>query len=321
MALKVQNSQGTVVGANAYITLAEFKSYHDDRGNDYSGFTDPKISAAIVLATDYLDTRFSFLGVKLGNGIAASGVLTGTANLSIANTITIGGVQYLISSSPATGGNVVLLAGDLATTLANLVKAINGTGTPGVEYGTDTKPQGDVTAVSDATTMTVTAIKGGQSSNDITTAAVATNASWGDVNLTGGDEQTTQFPRMASRDAAVWFGTDIQFPPVQDVNLLGASFIAVVTNSGEKVVGIPPAVKKATAEYALRALSEPLFQDAPAPAGGRLIDEHTVKVDTIEETIKYTAPQSGTFAMPAYPAADLLLARANLILSGRTLVR
>ena len=63
MTLIVQNDTGSEAGANAYIDVAWFKEYHDARGNDYSAATDdPAIERAIIKATDYLDTRFSFVG-------------------------------------------------------------------------------------------------------------------------------------------------------------------------------------------------------------------------------------------------------------------
>lgn len=65
MALTVQDANGSVVGANAYITLAEFKSYHTDRGNAFASFTDAQIESAIIRATDYLDQRFNFVGKRL----------------------------------------------------------------------------------------------------------------------------------------------------------------------------------------------------------------------------------------------------------------
>lgn len=62
MAFTVQSEDGTTEGANAYITVAYFKSYHDDRGNSYGSASDSAIEKAIVKATDYLDNRFDFLG-------------------------------------------------------------------------------------------------------------------------------------------------------------------------------------------------------------------------------------------------------------------
>lgn len=65
MALTPQNDSGTVVGANAYIDVAFFKSYHDERGNVYSA-ADDVLGQKIILATDYLDERFLYAGQKLG---------------------------------------------------------------------------------------------------------------------------------------------------------------------------------------------------------------------------------------------------------------
>lgn len=57
MAFTVEDGTG-VADANAYITLAFFKDYHDDRGVDYSGSTDSEIETAIIKATDYMELRF-----------------------------------------------------------------------------------------------------------------------------------------------------------------------------------------------------------------------------------------------------------------------
>ena len=65
MAFTSQNDTGTVADANAYGSLAGFKSYHDDRGNDYSTYTDTELEQGIVAGTDYLDGRWDFVGVRL----------------------------------------------------------------------------------------------------------------------------------------------------------------------------------------------------------------------------------------------------------------
>lgn len=65
MGLTVQDNNGSVAGANAYITVEEFKTYHTDRSNAFSSFTDLQIASAIIRATDYLDQRFNFVGKRL----------------------------------------------------------------------------------------------------------------------------------------------------------------------------------------------------------------------------------------------------------------
>lgn len=68
MALILQDDDGIVEDANAYIDVDYFKAYHDSRGNSYSAYTDDQIDTAIVRATDYADQRFQFRGIKLADG-------------------------------------------------------------------------------------------------------------------------------------------------------------------------------------------------------------------------------------------------------------
>lgn len=204
--LNVQNDTGDTVDANGYIDVTYFKAYHDSRGNSYAAFNDDKIKSAIILSTDYLDTRFDFKGVKL-NG------------------------------------------------------------------------------------------------NDIVV-------------------QTTEFPRKSGDPGQLvlaWMDISTLFPI--DLSVDTTLFTALVGPDGKDIIGIPLALKRACAEYSFRALTIKLFQDAPAPAGGRLIKESHVRVDVISQQVAYESPQSGAFALPAYPAADLLLVRAGLIASGRKLMR
>jgi hypothetical protein len=60
MALVVEDGS-VVTGANTYITLAEFKSWADDRGITYG--TDEAVTAQIYRAMDYFE-RLQFIGNK-----------------------------------------------------------------------------------------------------------------------------------------------------------------------------------------------------------------------------------------------------------------
>jgi hypothetical protein len=51
--------------ANAYCTVEFFESYHQSRGNPYPASPADAIQTAIVQATDYLDQRYRFKGIKL----------------------------------------------------------------------------------------------------------------------------------------------------------------------------------------------------------------------------------------------------------------
>jgi len=63
MAFIVQTPDAPLSTANGYITAVEFKAYHDDRNNVYTA-SDTEIEYAIVRATDYIDTRWTFAGSR-----------------------------------------------------------------------------------------------------------------------------------------------------------------------------------------------------------------------------------------------------------------
>lgn len=63
MAFVVQDPDAPLSTANAYIAVQTFKDYHDDRGNAYTA-NDTEIAEAIVRATDYVDSRWTFAGSR-----------------------------------------------------------------------------------------------------------------------------------------------------------------------------------------------------------------------------------------------------------------
>ncbi len=69
MTITITVETGVVVaGANSFISLADWKTWADKRGYDYSSFTDEQVKAALVKASDYL------------NGLAWKGFKTARAN-------------------------------------------------------------------------------------------------------------------------------------------------------------------------------------------------------------------------------------------------
>lgn len=86
----------------------------------------------------------------------------------------------------------------------------------------------------------------------------------------------------------------------------------VTDREGNDIVGIVPALEKATAEYALRAAAAPLLQDTVAPEGGHLLKQTTDKVDVIESTVIYDN-LPGYQVITAYPAADNYLVAGGLV--------
>jgi hypothetical protein len=68
---------------------------------------------------------------------------------------------------------------------------------------------------------------------------------------------------------------------------------------------VPEGIKRACAEYAMRALTATLAPDRTPDSSGRLLTTTRTKVGPIETEKVYAAMQAYTFI--AYPAADLLV--------------
>lgn len=171
MALSVQNDDGTVADANAYITLAYFRSYHLSLGRDTATNLDPAVEAAIARATMFLDARHRFIGERKNLG------------------------------------------------------------------------------------------------------------------------QLTQWPR-----------------------------INVYNNENRAVYGIPEAVRRATAEYALRALVQDLMPDPTREVSGRKIRSFTNVIGPITQTKNY-GDYGNSYDMPLYPLADNLLRQEGFLVQTRRTLR
>jgi hypothetical protein len=63
MALVVETGAG-LSNADAFGSLADFKTYHDARGNSYATYPDADIEKAIRRATDFLCRYYTFVGTK-----------------------------------------------------------------------------------------------------------------------------------------------------------------------------------------------------------------------------------------------------------------
>lgn len=80
----------------------------------------------------------------------------------------------------------------------------------------------------------------------------------------------------------------------------------------DQVLGIPPEIQEATAEYALVALSQSLVTNPDRDDTGRAVQAKTEKVGPISESVEYRA--GAGFEMPKYPSADRKLFVRGLIL-------
>lgn len=63
--LSVQDDDGSVADANGYVTVAAFRTYSLHRCRSVDAYDEDQIEAAIVNATDYMDGRWNFIGVRL----------------------------------------------------------------------------------------------------------------------------------------------------------------------------------------------------------------------------------------------------------------
>lgn len=170
MALVLETGTG-LTNANSYASVAEADEYNSVRGN--TAWAEVTSASAIVV-----------IRCPIGSG----------------DTFTINGVDYLwidVLDGP-TANRVVVGATD-AESLQNLVKAINASGTPGLEYGENTLANEDVTITDFTTdgTATITAREAGTAGNSITLAAVFSGegidgGSFIPATLTGGTSDKEQ---------------------------------------------------------------------------------------------------------------------------------
>lgn len=62
MAFTLQVDDGSVENANAYVSVQALRDYALDRGVGLASTTDADLEVAIVKATDFLDSAYSFIG-------------------------------------------------------------------------------------------------------------------------------------------------------------------------------------------------------------------------------------------------------------------
>lgn len=164
--------------------------------------------------TFVLGSKTYTLKTNLTAAVAASAVLTSdNTNPTEGDTVTIGSEVYTFmdelsdpgSSPRSRTPNEVLIGVDADTTLANLKKAVEGSGTPGVEYSLGTVPQtlmtvGDVTAHA----LTFTAVTAGTGGNAIAKAETSSHLDWdgtGDT-FTGGVDTVANEIKIGASAAA-----------------------------------------------------------------------------------------------------------------------
>jgi len=121
-------------------------------------------------------------------GTAPTTTLTSTGVGVNNDTFTIGGQVYTLKTAltATTTANEILIGAAATNTLDNIKEAINGTGTPGTNYGSNTVRNKQVTAGAKAATTLVIASTDTNASGLIATTETLTNFAFTASTLTGG---------------------------------------------------------------------------------------------------------------------------------------
>jgi hypothetical protein len=156
-------------------------------------YKDPKstVARAINVNVNAGTTKLITVELAVASLTEASKVLTST-NTEVADgdTVTVGTIVYRFKDTMAQANDVKRHGTTADTTMGNLIKAINGTGTEGVEYfaGTQASPVATAGTLA-AHAFTLTAKAGtGKAGNSIAIAESSAQLSWagGATNLSGG---------------------------------------------------------------------------------------------------------------------------------------
>lgn len=149
------------------------------------------------------------------------------------------------------------------------------------------------TAVAEGAVVTITAAAYGSVGNDLDLASSAAPTVQVTQAFSGGADggvQEVSFPRQSIFD-----------------------------RHGHAVLGIPPKVKQAVAEYAVRAVAAALYQDPVVDETGRTVVEKFDKLGPLETRVRYEDGAALSRLIKPYPAADRLL--SEFVVSGGGAVR
>lgn len=140
------------------------------------------------------------------NAVAATGVLTSdNTDVADGDTVTIGSVTYRFKDTMAQINDVKRHGTTADTTLANLVAAINGSGTPGTEYFTGTVQNPDFSSSTvSAHAITVTARVKGVAANSLAKTETSSHLDWDGAGavFTGGVDGTVGIANQVLADAS-----------------------------------------------------------------------------------------------------------------------
>lgn len=149
---------------------------------------------------------------------------TFTSNVAANDTVVIGDITYLFEADPTGTPYSVDVGSDLADSIANLVAAINLSGTADDEYGDGTVANPYVSATGDATTVDLTARAAGSWVNGLYLAATSPGAN--DIAV-----ESVAFGLGANSGHADGAGTIATFLSDLQSNQLNAEVAALVNEA------------------------------------------------------------------------------------------
>lgn len=293
MAFVVANGTG-LWNANAYAGLGYVHAYLHARGRttNWDAATVARRKEVVIEATDYIDRRYGprVRGYKefMTLVVPAHNYLSVNTLPTTLTTFTIGDATYEFRTAP-TATNQIAIGANVAESAANIVAAINLTGTADVEYGTGTVINPDVTAtlIDDVYILLESKLSGEAGNETAACAGTVGTIDFDFDDLYGGIDEAEQ---------------PLEFPRLE-----------IYSSAGGLITGIPNLVRQATAELTDRALTTALILDPTVETNGQMIIKTFDKVGPIETERQYQPGLQKTI-FQKYPAVDLIMAE---LLSGQ----
>lgn len=148
----------------------------------------------VVVAASEDSSAQTYLWQYADVSVKATATITSDATApSDGDTVTIGNKTYTFKTALtlSTSANQVLIAGSAANALQNLKRAIDHTGTPGTDYGSETLEHTQVDGSTlTATQLTVVAVTAGETANTYAVSTASDHLSWATPTLVNGGWST-----------------------------------------------------------------------------------------------------------------------------------
>lgn len=181
--------------------------------------------------------------VTTSTGLYATGSLTSdNTNVSDADTVTIGSKTYTFKTALTPTEGEVLIGADADASLANLILAINHTGTPDTDYKCATAhPTVTAETTITAHVVVVNAIAAGTAGDSIATTEAATTLSWGAATLASGANTGGAYTVSALTTATYQRGTVVssnsRYYLVTDTGVVSSVGGGLTVTSGTQTLG------------------------------------------------------------------------------------